>query len=94
MSGELFGGAYPHKDVPANPKVKPVQTGIWYSPNIEFIAFDLAFEVENSATTGRQYADYESAIAVFTKAKLFYAEPLFVGKYEAGMAIISSIPAG
>jgi hypothetical protein len=32
--GELFGGFYPHKDVPVNEKFKYVQKGLWYSPGI------------------------------------------------------------
>jgi Rnl2 family RNA ligase len=40
--GELFGGAYPHPDVPAVPGLLPVQTGVYSSPRIEFLAFDLA----------------------------------------------------
>ena len=35
--GELFGGIYP--DI--NTGFKPVQKGIYYSPSIHFIAFDI-----------------------------------------------------
>lgn len=41
--GELFGGEYPHADVQANLNVNAIQTGVYYLPNIEFIAFDLAY---------------------------------------------------
>ncbi|CAF1642752.1 unnamed protein product, partial [Adineta ricciae] len=45
--GEIFGGAYPHPDVPKVPHVTAVQTGIWYCPDIEFCAFDLAIPIDN-----------------------------------------------
>lgn len=38
--GELFGGAYPHPDVPAVPGLSAVQTGIWYSPDLRWAMFD------------------------------------------------------
>lgn len=39
--GELYGGAYPHPDVPPVPGMSPVQTGIWYSPEFRFALFDV-----------------------------------------------------
>jgi len=39
--GELFGGHYPHPDVPPTAGASPVQTGIWYSPDIRFAVFDV-----------------------------------------------------
>lgn len=39
--GELYGGAYPHPDVPAVPGMNPVQTGIWYHPAVRFAVFDV-----------------------------------------------------
>lgn len=38
--GELFGGGYPHPDVAAAPGLQPVQTGIWYAPELRWAAFD------------------------------------------------------
>lgn len=39
--GELFGGFYPHPEVQACPRAKKVQKGIWYTPDNEFMAFDI-----------------------------------------------------
>jgi Rnl2 family RNA ligase len=90
--GELFGGHYPHPDVPNLPNVNAVQTGIWYCPDIEFCAFDSA-----AVVNGKQsYLDYELSLAGFQHANLFHAEPLFIGKYEEAMdfqlGFNSSIP--
>ena len=45
LFGELCGGRYPHPDVPPDPRVEAVQTGVWYSPTVEFYAFDIALEL-------------------------------------------------
>jgi Rnl2 family RNA ligase len=39
--GELIGGSYPHPDVAPVPGLTPVQTGIWYTPALAWIAFDV-----------------------------------------------------
>jgi Rnl2 family RNA ligase len=41
LYGELFGGHYPHPDVPAVPGMSPVQTGIWYAPDLQWSPFDI-----------------------------------------------------
>jgi hypothetical protein len=41
LYGELFGGHYPHPDVPAVPGMSPVQTGIWYAPDLRWAPFDI-----------------------------------------------------
>ena len=38
--GELYGGAYPHPDVPAVPGITAVQTGVWYAPDLHYAVFD------------------------------------------------------
>jgi Rnl2 family RNA ligase len=40
LYGELIGGGYPHPDVPPVPGLSPVQTGIWYTPALAWVAFD------------------------------------------------------
>ncbi|GAT71371.1 RNA ligase [Planomonospora sphaerica] len=39
--GELYGGGYPHPEVPPVPGAAPVQTGVWYSPQIRFALFEV-----------------------------------------------------
>ncbi|WP_236068630.1 RNA ligase family protein [Citreicoccus inhibens] len=39
--GELFGGHYPHPEVPSVPGLFAVQTGIWYSPALHWAPFDV-----------------------------------------------------
>jgi Rnl2 family RNA ligase len=47
--GEIFGGGYPHPDVPAVAGVAPVQTGIWYAPDVRFALFDIIVERDGAA---------------------------------------------
>jgi Rnl2 family RNA ligase len=44
LHGELYGGAYPHPEVAQVPGNTPVQTGIWYAPDVRFSLFDVQFE--------------------------------------------------
>lgn len=44
LYGELFGGGYPHPEVAASPGTSPVQTGIWYAPDVRFVLFDVLVE--------------------------------------------------
>ncbi|GAX42451.1 hypothetical protein NIES4075_34520 [Tolypothrix sp. NIES-4075] len=81
--GELFGGSYPHPDVTPDLSVQPVQTGIYYSPTIEFCAFDIAFESDGATRT---YLDYDKAIDILQSAGIFYAVPLFIGRYNEAIA--------
>jgi RNA ligase len=39
--GELIGGRYPHPDVVPVPGLTAVQTGIWYTPALAWVAFDV-----------------------------------------------------
>ncbi len=41
LYGELFGGHYPHPEVPTVPGMSPVQTGIWYAPDLRWSPFDI-----------------------------------------------------
>jgi len=47
LFGELCGRQYPHPNVPPDPRVEAVQTGVYYSPTIEFYAFGIALELRD-----------------------------------------------
>lgn len=47
LYGELFGGCYPHPDVPAVIGESKIQQGIWYSPVKSWMCFDMAIEYDN-----------------------------------------------
>lgn len=74
--GELFGGAYPHPDVPAVQGLDPVQVGVWYAPDLQFMAFDVAVEVAGGQ---RHFLDFFDARDVCEQADLLFAAPLCQG---------------
>jgi Rnl2 family RNA ligase len=84
LYGELFGGGYPHPEVATIEGLLPVQTGCWYSPNIEFSAFDLGYVCANDA--GRAYADQDTLMNLCEAAGVPFAKPLFRGSYEDAFA--------
>jgi len=45
--GELFGGAYPHPEVPPVAGLSPIQTGVWYHPGLRWSPFDLLICQDN-----------------------------------------------
>ncbi|MDX3534541.1 RNA ligase family protein [Streptomyces sp. MB09-01] len=40
LYGELAGGHYPHPEVPPTRGAEPVQTGVWYAPDLLWLPFD------------------------------------------------------
>lgn len=80
--GELFGGHYPHPDVAPDPRVQAVQTGLHYSPTIEFCAFDITVA---SAGGDRRYLDYAQVVADCRECGVLVAEPLLVGKLNQAL---------
>jgi len=78
LYGELFGGLYPHEQVAINKDVEAVQTGIFYSPNIDFCAYDIAFE--NPSNNLKVYLSYQNALGYFERFGIFHAKPLQTGK--------------
>lgn len=83
LYGELFGGKYPHPEVETSEQLQAIQTGVYYSPDIRFCAFDIA--VEPTSNGKRYYLDYAQAITYFQEFDIFYALPLFKGKLNKAL---------
>lgn len=81
--GELYGGGYPHPDVPEVPGVQPVQTGVWYSPDVAFQAFDVALIRDGE----RVWLGFEEARQRLTDAGVPCVTPLFIGPYNEALAV-------
>ncbi len=64
--GELFGGIYPTLES----KYMPVQSGIYYSNDIHFMAFDIYLPEFN------RYVDYDVSMQYFNMHDLLYAKPI------------------
>ncbi|CAG8465772.1 3562_t:CDS:2 [Racocetra fulgida] len=77
--GELFGGKYPHPDITKDVKenlnpIHPIQSGVYYSPKTEFIAFDL-FD-------GVDLLDFDIMEELLNASDIPYLKPLIKDSYE------------
>lgn len=77
--GELFGGGYPHPDIPKDDKAKLVQRGIYYVPFNDFFAFDIMLDNET-------YLDVETVNSLLDKHQFIYAKTLFQGSLKQCLA--------
>jgi Rnl2 family RNA ligase len=84
LYGEIFGGSYPHKDVPKHPTSIRVQKGVFYSPYNEFYAFDL--KVNGS------YINYNLFQELMEATGFFYAKPLYIGDLKTCLAYPNEFP--
>ncbi len=72
--GELFGGSYPHPDVPKVKTAKRLQKGVFYHPDNLFYAFDIRVD--------GKYLTVDETNSLFEQTGFFYARPLFRGTLE------------
>lgn len=78
--GELFGGAYPHPQVTPVPGVEPVQTGVWYTPEVALSVFDVALVIAGKKHP--EFLDFDRTLALARASGLLASEPLLVGSYR------------
>jgi Rnl2 family RNA ligase len=71
--GELFGGSYPTMPTPDG--VNIVQSGIYYSPDLHFYAFDISIKEENVKEI---YLDFCQSLKLFKEFDIFCAEPITI----------------
>lgn len=74
--GELFGGGYPHAAISPNSEVSLVQSGIYYSPHIEFMVFDI-FLIQPEKEL---FLNYHTVIKYCQQFGIAYCLPLHIGK--------------
>jgi len=72
--GELFGGVYPHEEVPKVKNAMRIQKGINYAPFNQFYAFDLVLDGE--------YVSVDTANELFEQSGIFYAKTVYRGSFE------------
>ncbi|CAG8536372.1 15026_t:CDS:2 [Gigaspora rosea] len=74
--GELFGGKYPQPNIIKDTKeiLNPVQYGVYYSPKIEFMAFDL-FD-------GLDLLDFDIMEKLLNFSDIPYLKPLIKDSYQ------------
>jgi Rnl2 family RNA ligase len=72
--GELFGGDYPHPDVPKVKNTKRLQKGVFYHPDNLFYGFDIRVD--------KKFLSLNDVNRLFGAVGMFYAKPLFRGTME------------
>jgi Rnl2 family RNA ligase len=82
LYGEIFGGGYPHAEVAKVEGVQSIQTGVYYSPRIEFCAFDLSVETAKD----RRFVSFEQLQTLLALVDIFSVLPLLTGTYESALA--------
>lgn len=75
--GEIFGGNYPHPDVKPGERSQ-VQKGVFYSPEVEFLAFDLKIE--------GVYVPTIKADQLFKEYEVPHLPTLFTGTFKECLA--------
>ena len=77
--GELYGGYYNHPDI-KNLNM-PIQTGISYSPDIQYVAYDIMINKKDS----KKYLNYIDTIEFLKESDFDVLKSIFVGKYSEAM---------
>jgi len=72
--GELYGGIYPHPDVPAFPNAKKVQKGVYYCPHNDFMVYDIKVD--------DQFIDFIDMQMYCEQVGLRFVRAEFVGKFK------------
>ena len=78
LFGELFGGRYSEATEPHSDHTRPVQQGIWYSPRIEWMVFDIALRT----ATGGRFLPYNVVVQLAARHGFFCATPLRIDTYQ------------
>lgn len=81
--GELYGGHYPHPDVPSVDNQTIVQRGLWYSPTNRFYGFDIRTMDYDGKFV---WLPYVKCVSLFKEHSIPYAEPLFIGTLDECLA--------
>jgi Rnl2 family RNA ligase len=74
LCGELYGGLYPHKDVPHVQNATKVQKGVYYCPQNDFYGFDIMVD--------GQYLSVDETNALYDEFGIPRADTLFRGSLE------------
>ena len=77
LHGELCGGVYPHPEVTPIPEIGPIQTGVYYCPEIRWVIFDIYL----SRASGGGFLPYDETCRWAASVNLFALPPLKIGPY-------------
>lgn len=86
--GELFGGVYPHENVPRDNRFGAIQKGLYYAPYQSFYGFDIALCHGNGTDANgyRTWLNPDQEADVYSQNGIFFARSLFRGTLEECLA--------
>lgn len=80
--GENFGGYYKHPDVAKIPGSRKIQGRVQYTPDVEFIAFDIIVRANGI----NRYLDFKEFKEVCEHSGIVHTPVLFIGSLEEALA--------
>lgn len=85
LYGELFGGYYPCVGVtPSSLPIQPIQYEVKYSPDLRFIAYDIAVCRPGGV---KDYLDFDLFAKMCEEAQILYTKAIMIGSLEAALAV-------
>ena len=87
--GEIFGGHYPHPDVREVDHVQEIQSGVYYTPSVEFMAFDIAIA---TAPGQLEFLPFSGALDHLTGAGIAGVPVCHVGTLDEVLALPVTFP--
>lgn len=91
LFGELCGGKYPNLN--SNKNIFPIQTGIWYSNNIEFVLFDVAVTVLNDQVKPEMtFLDFRITLELAKSRNLLCVPIVDEGNFEQMINVSVDFP--
>ena len=88
LYGELAGGRYPHPDVAEADGAQPVQTGVWYAPDLFWLLFDAQLTVSDQ----RRWVAEREVQAAASKAGLLTVPVLARGPLKQVQDLPAAFP--
>ena len=82
--GEIFGGVYPHPDVPRVEGVSKVQKEVYYCPDVDFFPFDIYVRKSDEESFPVDHDVFERIISGAGFG--LYAKALLTGSFEECLA--------
>eukprot|EP01059_Diplonema_ambulator_P001020 TRINITY_DN10794_c0_g1_i1.p1 TRINITY_DN10794_c0_g1~~TRINITY_DN10794_c0_g1_i1.p1 ORF type:complete len:349 (+),score=91.51 TRINITY_DN10794_c0_g1_i1:73-1047(+) len=76
--GELFGGRYPHPEVSKTEGATPVQQGVWYTPDVNWLCYDIRVVSPESST----YLPFKEVLSCCVAASIPHVKPLLTAPFN------------
>lgn len=88
--GEIFGGIYDHPDVSKNKDIRHVQLGVYYTPEVDYMVFDIKVYLKHAQVYSNDtllfyesfYLDWNKCKDIVTRSGMRHPPVIAVDKLE------------